>query len=92
MARVIIKFRVMPADAEADLGLIKSKLKEEIENFGGSIHGEMTEDPVAFGLKSIGVSFTYDEAKGTTDDLEDSLCEDENIQSVEVVSVGRTMG
>lgn len=92
MARVIIKFRVMPGDSDVDLEAIKSKLKEEIENFGGIIQGEMTEDPVAFGLKSIGVSFTYDESKGTTDDLEDILCEDENIQSVEVVSVGRTMG
>ncbi len=92
MAKVIIKFKVMPESAESDLGDVKKTVSTAIESFGGIINGDLTEEPVAFGLKSIHVSFAYDEGKGTTDDLEDQLAADDNIQSVEVLSVGRAMG
>jgi elongation factor 1-beta len=92
VAKVIISFKVMPESAESDLEKIKVTLKESIEGFGGVINGEMTEEPVAFGLKFVKVSFSYDEDKGTTDDLEEKITEDENIQSVEVLSVSRAMG
>lgn len=92
MARVIITFKVMPESLDVDLNEVKELLKKHIADFDGLVHGEMTEEPVAFGLKAVKVSFTYDEVKGSTDDLEDKLTAEELIQSVEVMSVGRTMG
>ena len=92
MAKVIITFKVMPESMDINLEDIKSKLKIAIENFGGMLNGEMSEEPIAFGLKAVKVSFSYDESKGTTDELEEELTKEEEIQSVEVVSVGRAMG
>ncbi len=92
MAKVIVTFKVMPGSLDVSLEKIKKKLEKAIENFGGRINGEMTEEPIAFGLKAVKVSFAYDEKKGTTDDLEEELTREDEIQSVEVVSVGRAMG
>ena len=92
MAKVIITFKVMPESLDVDLNKIKEILKKQIIEFEGSILGEMSEELVAFGLKSVVVKFAYDEAKGSTDDLEDKLTAEEIIQSVEVLSVGRAMG
>ena len=92
MARVIITFKVMPESLDVDLNGIKEILKNKIASFEGNILGEMTEEPVAFGLKSVVVKFAYDEAKGSTDDLEDKLTSEELIQSVDVLAVGRAMG
>ena len=92
MAKVIVTWKVMPETAESDLEAVKVSVKKSIEDFGGFINGEMTEEPVAFGLKFVKVSFAYDEDKGTTDEIEDELSKDDNIQSVEVLSVGRAMG
>ncbi|MBT5215149.1 elongation factor 1-beta [Candidatus Woesearchaeota archaeon] len=92
MARVIITFKVMPESLDVNLEDIKTILTREIEAFDGVLNGEMTEEPVAFGLKYVKVSFSYDEAKGTTDDLEDKLTSEELIQSVDVLAVGRAMG
>ncbi len=92
MAKVIVTFKVMPDNPDSDLEDIKSKLKDAIANFGGTINGVMSEEPVAFGLNAVKVSFSYDENKGTTDDLEEALTKEDEIQSVEVVSVGRAMG
>ena len=85
-------WKVMPETAESDLGLIKSIVTKSIENFGGIINGEFSEEPLAFGLKFLKVTFAYDEEKGTTDEIEEELMNDGNIQSVEVLSVGRAMG
>ena len=92
MAKVIVTWKVMPETAESDLEAVKVSVKKSIEGFGGIINGEMTKEPIAFGLKFVKVSFAYDEDKGTTDDLEEELAKDDNIQSVEVLSVGRAMG
>ncbi len=92
MAKVIVTFKVMPESLEVDLNEVKELLKKQITDFDGIINGEMTEEPVAFGLKAVMVKFAYDESKGTTDDLEDKLTSEEIVQSVEVVSVGRAMG
>tara|TARA_Y100000310_G_scaffold344625_1_gene458385 strand:- start:998 stop:1276 length:279 start_codon:yes stop_codon:yes gene_type:complete len=92
MAKVIVTWKVMPESAESDLEAVKVVVKKTIEDFDGRINGEMTEEPVAFGLKFVKVSFAYDEEKGTTDSLEEELAKDDNIQSVEVLSVGRAMG
>lgn len=92
MARVIITFKVMPESIDVNLDDVKAILTREIEAFEGVLNGEMTEEPVAFGLKSVKVSFSYDESKGTTDDLEEKLTSEELIQSVDVLAVGRAMG
>ena len=92
MARVIVTFKVMPASIDVDLDDVKEKVRMAIENFDGKINGEITEEPIAFGLKAVKVSFSYDEKKGTTDELEEELTKEDEIQSVEVVSVGRAMG
>ena len=92
MARVIVTFKVMPESAEVDLNQVKELVKKHVEEFDGILNGEMTEEPVAFGLKAVKASFSYDESKGSSDDLEEKLVAEELVQSVEVLSVGRAMG
>ena len=92
MAKVIVSLKVMPESVEVDLEKVKEIIKKEIEDFGGSVLGDVTEEPVAFGLKSVKIRFAYGEERGTTDDLEEKISAHDGIQSVEVESVSRAMG
>jgi translation elongation factor aEF-1 beta len=49
-------------------------------------------EPVAFGLKSLNITFVSDEEKGTTDEIESQIGEIEGVQSCEVTDVRRALG
>lgn len=82
----------MPESMDVNLDDIKGLVKQHVETFEGTMNGDMTEEPVAFGLKAVKASFSYDESKGSSDELEEKLVAEDIIQSVEVLSVGRAMG
>jgi translation elongation factor aEF-1 beta len=48
--------------------------------------------PVAFGLKSVNITFLMDEKKGGTDDLEAQITSVEGVNSVECTDVRRIVG
>jgi len=91
MAEVILTFKIMPESPEVDLEAVKIKASEKIHEFGGEV-GKTEEEPLAFGLKSLNIIFVMDEAKGSTDQLEEEIKQVEGVQSVEVTDVRRAIG
>ena len=53
---------------------------------------KIEEQPIAFGLKALNIIFVMDEAKGSTEPLEDSVSDIEGVQSVEITDVRRAVG
>ena len=82
----------MPTSPEVDLDEIEAKAKEEIKAFCDTEQFKTEIEPVAFGLKAINLLFAMDEAKGSTDELENKIKEIEGVNSVEVVDVRRAVG
>jgi len=91
MARVVITLKIMPTGQEVSLENIQKQAEKEIKNFGGDV-GKVETEPVAFGLIALKIYFVMDEAKGTTDPLEEKIAAMEGVNSVQVIDVRRTIG
>ena len=81
----------MPQSPETDLSKIEESAKKKISEYEGEV-GKSEQIPVAFGLKSLNITFVMDEKKGSTDKLEDEASDIEGVQSVEVIDVRRAVG
>ncbi|MBN1645571.1 elongation factor 1-beta [Candidatus Woesearchaeota archaeon] len=93
MAVVIITLKIMPESPEVDLDRIKEDSIKLIQDFAGK-EGDMRTDiqPVAFGLQSLNITFTSDEKKGSTDEVEKQIADLDGVNSVEVTDVRRAIG
>ena len=91
MAQVIITMKIMPESPDADLAKIEEQSKYHIKKFGGEV-GKSEHVPVAFGLKSVNLTFVMDESKGGTDELENQIKDIEGVNSAEVIDVRRAIG
>jgi len=92
MADVILTLRIMPESPEIDLKTLESKVKKKITAFSGESQMKLEQQPVAFGLKALMVTFVMDENKGSTEELEKDIESLEEVQSVEVTDVRRAVG
>ncbi len=92
MADVIITIKLMPESVDVDLESRKIKGLEKVKEFSGMDNYKTEEEPLAFGLKAVKIIFVMDEAKGSTDALEDDIKTIEGVASVEVTDVRRAIG
>jgi translation elongation factor aEF-1 beta len=93
MGKVIITFKIMPQNPEVNLETVQKTAEEKIDAFvGETAEKKVAIEPVAFGLKSLNITFVSDEEKGTTDEIESQIGEIEGVQSCEVTDVRRALG
>jgi elongation factor 1-beta len=92
MANVVITLKIMPESPDVDLHKIEADAKKKIIDFAGAGDTKIEEVPIAFGLKALQIIFIMDEAKGSTEKLEDSIGDIAGVQSVEITDVRRAVG
>ena len=92
MARVVVTLKIMPESPEIDLSKIEAKAKTKIVDFSQSKEMKIEQEPIAFGLKALKITFVMDESKGSTDALEEHIKNVSGVNSVEVVDVRRAIG
>ena len=92
MAQVIVTLKIMPESPEADLGNIESEAKSKILDFSQSKEIKVEQEPIAFGLKALKITFVMDESKGSTETLEQDIKSISGVNSVEAVDVRRAIG
>lgn len=92
MANVIVTLKIMPVSPEENLSYIEAEVKKKIIDFAGEGDMKVEQEPIAFGLKALKIIFVMDEAKGSTETLEDNISEVKGVQSVEVTDVRRAVG
>jgi len=90
MGTINVRIKIMPSSPNSNLEDIKEEARKTIEREGGKgcIFGE---EPIAFGLKAVIVTFLYPEEKGI-DSMENHLGKIENVNSVQVVDIRRAFG
>ena len=91
MATVIITLKAMPEGVEVDLDKLTKELEEKISKFIGGTEVKVNVVEVAFGLKSLEFLFAMDEDQ-KIDDLEEELKQVQDVQSIEVTDVRRSIG
>jgi elongation factor 1-beta len=92
MASVIVTMKIMPESVETALNEVQEKATQEITTFCGETEIRFKEEPIAFGLKSLNATFVMDEAKGSTEDLENNIAKLDGVNSVEVTDIRRSIG
>jgi elongation factor 1-beta len=86
MGEVAIVYKIMPDGPEVDLDNLQKSIKETIPDYARLNKIEIK--PVAFGLKALEVQIILDDKKGGAEDIERSLGEIDNVQSIEAIHVG----
>ena len=74
MGRATVKIQLMPNSPDADLAPIKKKAEQTIKSLHKEALVRIEEQPIAFGLKAIILSFTWNDDL-SSDELENKLRE-----------------
>jgi elongation factor 1-beta len=92
MVQVVATLKIMPKSPDTDLNKIETEAKTKIIDFSQNQEIKTEQEPVAFGLKAIKITFVMDESKGSIDPLEEQIKKIEGVNSVETIDVRRAIG
>jgi elongation factor 1-beta len=92
MAFAGITLKVMPESTDVDMDELEREVKEKILKVYGEV-GEIRveEEPIAFGLRALKLTFVIDEKLGA-DPIEQAVAEIEGVASARVVDFRRAIG
>ena len=90
MAMMAVKIKIMPSSPTTDLEEIRRRAEVIIRESNGK-NLQISEEPIAFGLKALILFFAWPEEK-TLESLEQKLSKIDNVQSEEVVDMRRAFG
>ena len=91
MSTAGVQFKIMPESIDTDLEKLEEKIKSGIESFDSGVFNEAKEEPIAFGLKALIVTFALSE-KIEIDEVENFLKEIEGVSSIELIDYRRAIG
>lgn len=92
MGTAIATLRIMPESPDIDLNNIEQQALKLITEFSDNRQKKVDIQQVAFGLKSINITFLMDENKGDMEPLEKKISDIEGVQSVECIDIRRIIG
>jgi elongation factor 1-beta len=87
MARLVVRIRILPADAESNLENAVESIKKSVPT--GMEMKSSSMEPIAFGLKALVGDFLLDDAEGQMDKLEESIKSVEGVGEIEVTNISR---
>ncbi|MDQ3998792.1 MAG: elongation factor 1-beta [Thermoproteota archaeon] len=87
MARLVVRIRILPAEAESNLENVVESIKKSLPT--GMDMKSSSMEPIAFGLKAILGDFLLDDAEGQMDKLEESIKSIEGVGQIEVTNISR---
>jgi elongation factor 1-beta len=87
MARLVVRIRILPAEAESNLENVVESIKKSIPQ--GMEKKSSSLEPIAFGLKAIIGDFLLDDAEGQMDKLEEAIKSVEGVGEIEVTNISR---
>jgi elongation factor 1-beta len=87
MARLVVRIRILPAEAESNLEYVVESIKKSVPT--GMEMKSSSMEPIAFGLKAIVGDFLLDDAEGQMDKLEEYIKSIEGVGEIEVTNISR---
>jgi len=92
MANAICTVKIMPESPDVEFGALTENAMKEIKAFAGEGDTKVEEEPIAFGLKALKITFIMDESLGSPDAVSEKIAELEGVQSAEISDVRRALG
>jgi elongation factor 1-beta len=90
MGIAAVQFKIMPESPDTNLNAITEKVKSILEENDG-VFSNAEEEPIAFGLKALIISFAYPEEK-EIDEIGNKFGEIEGVSSAEMADYRRALG
>jgi elongation factor 1-beta len=87
MARLVVRIRILPAEAESNLEEVVEIMRKSVPE--GMELKSSSMEPMAFGLKAIIGDFLLDDAEGQMDKLEESIKRVQGVGEIEVMNISR---
>jgi elongation factor 1-beta len=87
MARLVVRIRILPVDAESNLENVVESIKKSVPT--GMEMKSSSIEPIAFGLKALVGDFLLDDSEGQMDKLEESIKSVEGVGEIEVTNISR---
>ncbi len=91
MANVIVDIKLMPSKPDIDLKKIEEQARKVLEENKAKIT-KTRQEPIAFGLTALIITFLRDESLGGVEELETKLKQIKQVQGVQTLDVSRAMG
>jgi elongation factor 1-beta len=88
MGDVAAKIKIMPESVDTDLAELKEKIKSVVPA-GADLHGDIVEEPIAFGLKALIVTLIVNDEEGGTEPAEEAFAKVSGVENVQVIDVNR---
>ena len=92
MAYAVVTITIMPESPDSDLVALEKEAHDLIKAFNDNRETKIEIKPIAFGLKSINITFMVDEKKGSPDQVSEKIAKLNNVSSAEVTDVRRALG
>ena len=89
MAEVLATMKIMPESPEVDLEALKVAIEEGMPE--DAEFQNISEEPIAFGLVAIILSFITDDGEGGSEPVEAMVSDIPGVASIEITGVGRLM-
>ncbi len=92
MGKAIVTIKIMPESPQTNMEALAIKVKNAIIKFAGEGETRTEITPVAFGLKSLSITFIMDEQQGSPDPLAEEVEAYQEVNSAEITDVRRAVG
>ena len=87
MGKIIIVYKIFPAESTVDLETLKEKITKELADIA-SIK-KFAEAPIAFGLKALKVNMVLPEEEGIADETEKRMSNIEGVGQIQTLGLTR---
>lgn len=85
-----VQYKIMPESPNTDLEILKQEANKAIEELGG-VPSNAEEQPIAFGLKALILSFAFPE-ESEVDEVGNKIEEIGGVSSCEMIDYRRAIG
>lgn len=86
-----VQFKIMPENLDVNLETLKNSVQKELKSVKGAIFNNFEEQPIAFGLKALVLTFALPETE-EVDLVQNKIQKVKGVSSVELIDYRRAVG
>ena len=86
-----VRFKIMPESLDSNLETMKTDIQKKLKSFKGAIFNDIKEEPIAFGLKALILTFALPESQ-EVDLVQNGIQKVKSVSSVELIDYRRAVG
>ena len=87
MGKIVIAYKIFPAESTVDLELLKEKIKKKLANIAAI--QQFAEEPIAYGLCALKVNMVLPEKEGILDETEKLMTDIEEVGQIQTLGMTR---